>query len=45
MQRAEQPLRVAIWYLGVGAGTAIGALSSYGFQFYEAKTFKSWQVS
>ncbi|RFU34509.1 hypothetical protein B7463_g1801, partial [Scytalidium lignicola] len=43
-KRAEQPLRVGIWYLGVGAGTIIGALASYGFQFYTEKTFKSWQI-
>ncbi|KAI1626348.1 major facilitator superfamily domain-containing protein [Exophiala viscosa] len=43
-KRAEQPLRVAIWYLGVGAGTIIGALSSFGFQFYEGKAFRSWQI-
>jgi MFS family permease len=43
-KRSEQPLRIASWYLGVGSGTIIGALSSYGFQFYVGKVFKSWQV-
>ncbi|KAJ9602289.1 hypothetical protein H2200_013144 [Cladophialophora chaetospira] len=43
--RAEQPLRVATWYLGVGAGTIVGALASFGFQHYTDKSFKSWQVS
>ncbi|OAG39523.1 hypothetical protein AYO21_06167 [Fonsecaea monophora] len=43
-KRAEQPLRVAIWYLGVGGGTIVGALASFGFQFYHADTFKSWQI-
>lgn len=43
-KRAEQPLRVSIWYLGVGIGTIIGALSSFGFQFYTATNFYSWQV-
>ncbi|KIW72454.1 hypothetical protein PV04_00645 [Phialophora macrospora] len=43
-KREEQPLRVATWYLGVGAGTIVGALSSFGFQFYTDKSFKSWQI-
>lgn len=43
-KRTEQPLRIAIWYLGVGLGTMVGALASYGFQFYVGKTFYSWQV-
>lgn len=43
-KRAEQPLRIGIWYLGVGGGVVIGALASYGFQFYTAKNFRSWQI-
>ncbi|OAP57655.1 hypothetical protein AYL99_08393 [Fonsecaea erecta] len=43
-KRSEQPLRVAIWYLGVGGGTIVGALASFGFQYYHADTFKSWQI-
>ncbi|KAK5118934.1 hypothetical protein LTR62_000145 [Meristemomyces frigidus] len=43
-KRAEQPLRIAIWYLGVGCGIVIGAIASFGFQFYTARTFKSWQI-
>ncbi|KAI0381912.1 allantoate permease [Hypomontagnella monticulosa] len=43
-KRAEQPLRVGFWYMGIGSGTIIGSLSSYGFQFYEGKSFKSWQI-
>ncbi|KAK5125971.1 hypothetical protein LTR85_011326 [Meristemomyces frigidus] len=43
-RRSEQPIRIGIWYLGVGTGVIIGALASYGFQFYTAKTFKSWQI-
>ncbi|EXJ64983.1 hypothetical protein A1O7_01322 [Cladophialophora yegresii CBS 114405] len=43
-KREEQPLRVAIWYLGVGAGTIVGALASFGFQHYTDKSFKSWQI-
>ena len=43
-KRSEQPLRIAIWYLGVGIGTIVGALASYGFQFYTGKHFYSWQV-
>ncbi|KAK5133554.1 hypothetical protein LTR08_007593 [Meristemomyces frigidus] len=43
-KRSEQPMRIGIWYLGVGTGVVVGALSSYGFQFYTAHTFKSWQA-
>ena len=43
-KRKEQPIRIAIWYLGVGVGVVVGALASFGFQFYTAKRFKSWQV-
>lgn len=30
--------------VGTGTGTIIGALASFGFQHYTAKTFKSWQI-
>ncbi|KAK5694614.1 hypothetical protein LTR97_009204 [Elasticomyces elasticus] len=43
-KREEQPLRIGCWYLGVGVGVVLGALVSYGFQFYEGQTFKSWQI-
>lgn len=43
-KRVEQPLRIAIWYLGVGAGIMLGGISSYGFQFYKGKAFKDWQI-
>jgi MFS family permease len=43
-KRNEQPLRCGSFYLGVGVGTIIGALSSFGLQFYVGKAFKSWQV-
>lgn len=42
--RSEQPLRIGIWYLGVGTGVIIGALASFGFQFYTGHAFKSWQI-
>ncbi|KAI7083327.1 major facilitator superfamily transporter [Hortaea werneckii] len=40
----EQPPRVGIWYLGVGTGTIIGSLISFGFQHYTDGTFTSWQI-
>ncbi|KAK3056983.1 hypothetical protein LTR09_002021 [Extremus antarcticus] len=43
-KRDEQPKRVGLWYIGVGVASIIGALLSYGFQFYTGETFKSWQV-
>lgn len=43
-KRSEQPLRIGIWYLGVGGGVVVGALASYGFQFYTSQTFRSWQI-
>ncbi len=44
-KRQEQPIRIAIWYLGVGFGIMVGALASFGFQFYTSgRTFKSWQI-
>jgi MFS family permease len=43
-KRSEQPLRMGIWYLSTGLGQILGALASYGFQFYDGKTFKSWQI-
>ncbi|KAK5683192.1 hypothetical protein LTS10_004723 [Elasticomyces elasticus] len=43
-KREEQPLRIGCWYLGVGVGVVLGALVSYGFQFYEGQIFRSWQI-
>jgi len=43
-KRHEQPPRVGLWYLGVGMGTIIGSLLSFGFQHYEANAFTSWQI-
>lgn len=43
-KRHEQPSRVGFWYLGVGSGTMIGALISFGFQHYDASTFQNWQI-
>jgi MFS family permease len=43
-KKKEQPLRTGIWYLGVGMGTIIGSLISFGFQHYYSPTFTSWQI-
>lgn len=43
-KRNEQPVRVGLWYLGVGLGTIAGALISFGFQHYQGDTFRSWQI-
>ncbi|KAF2829055.1 allantoin permease [Ophiobolus disseminans] len=43
-KKQEQPLRTGIWYLGVGTGTMIGSLISFGFQHYYSPTFTSWQI-
>ena len=43
-QKSEQPLRVGLWYIGVGVGNIIGSLLSFGFQHYEGKAFTSWQL-
>jgi MFS family permease len=43
-KKNEQPLRTGIWYLGVGTGTMIGSLISFGFQHYYSPTFRSWQI-
>jgi MFS family permease len=43
-KKHEQPLRTGIWYLGVGTGTMIGSLISFGFQHYDSPTFTSWQI-
>ncbi|KAF2448067.1 MFS general substrate transporter [Karstenula rhodostoma CBS 690.94] len=43
-KKQEQPLRTGVWYLGVGTGTMIGSLISFGFQHYTSKTFTSWQT-
>ncbi|MCJ1259839.1 hypothetical protein MMC24_007678 [Lignoscripta atroalba] len=40
----ELPPRVGFWYIGTGTGTIIGAIASFGFQHYTAKTFTSWQI-
>ncbi|KAF4634854.1 hypothetical protein G7Y89_g3238 [Cudoniella acicularis] len=42
--RREQPFRSGLWYCGAGVGGMIGALTSYGFQHYHSKEFKSWQI-
>ena len=33
-----------MWYIGLGFGTILGALVSYGLQFYRGTIFKSWQI-
>lgn len=43
-KRQEQPIRVGLWYIGVGTGSIIGALISFGFQHFHNKTFTSWQI-
>ncbi|KAM0720371.1 hypothetical protein Q7P37_004507 [Cladosporium fusiforme] len=43
-KRSEQPWRVGIWYIGVGVGTIVGSLMSFGFQHYHSDTFTSWQI-
>lgn len=43
-KKSEQPIKISLWYLGVGCGTIIGALASYGLQHYSGMTFKSWQI-
>jgi hypothetical protein len=43
-RRHEQPKRVGFWYIGVGTAGMVGALMSYGFQFYEGTRFSSWQI-
>ncbi len=43
-KRNEQPVRVGIWYVGVGTGTIFGSLISFGFQHYSSNTFTSWQI-
>ncbi|SMR50892.1 unnamed protein product [Zymoseptoria tritici ST99CH_1E4] len=43
-KRHEQPPRVGLWYLGVGTGTIIGSLISFGFQHVESKALYSWQI-
>ncbi|TVY13479.1 putative transporter protein [Lachnellula arida] len=43
-KKSEQPFRIGIWYLGTGCGTIVGALFSYGFQHYNGKAFRSWQI-
>ncbi|KAJ6114448.1 MFS general substrate transporter [Penicillium sp. IBT 16267x] len=41
---SEQPMRVGLWYIGVGTGSMLGALISFGFQHYEGQIFKGWQI-
>jgi sugar phosphate permease len=43
-KKYEQPFRIGLWYLGNGSGIIIGAISSYGFQYYQGDNFKSWQI-
>lgn len=43
-RRAEQPLRVAIWYGMNGVATIIGSAISYGLGQIPSPTLKSWQI-
>ncbi|KAI1338203.1 allantoate permease [Xylariaceae sp. FL0016] len=43
-KKSEQPARVGFWYVGTGTGSIIGAITSFGFQHYEASRFTSWQI-
>ena len=43
-KRAEQPPRIGFWFIGIGTGMILGAISSFGFQHYISKTFTSWQI-
>lgn len=43
-KRPEQPARTGLWYVGIGTGTIIGSLISYGFQHVTIRTFTSWQI-
>ena len=42
--KKEQPIRIGFWYTGMGTGTIIGALASFGFQHYTSKAFTAWQI-
>ncbi|KAF2720228.1 allantoate permease [Polychaeton citri CBS 116435] len=43
-KRSEQPLRIGLWYVGIGVGTMVGSICSFGFQHYHGSAFKSWQI-
>lgn len=43
-RRAEQPLRVAIWYSMNGMGTILGSALSYGLAQIPSPAIKSWQI-
>ncbi|RFU33969.1 hypothetical protein B7463_g2377, partial [Scytalidium lignicola] len=43
-RRAEQPLRVAIWYSMNGMGTIIGSAISYGLAQIPSPALKPWQI-
>ena len=42
--RKEQPLRIGFWYIGQGSAIILGAICSWAFQHYTAKTFTAWQI-
>lgn len=35
---------MGLWYVGVGVGTIVGSLLSFGFQHYQSNAFTSWQI-
>ncbi|KAH8812795.1 putative MFS transporter [Xylogone sp. PMI_703] len=43
-RRAEQPLRVAIWYCMNGMATIIGSALSYGLAQISSPALKPWQI-
>ncbi|KAK5165691.1 uncharacterized protein LTR77_008614 [Saxophila tyrrhenica] len=43
-KHGEQPFRVGLWYLGVGTGTILGSIVSFGFQHYNGNAFTNWQA-
>ncbi|KAE8450991.1 hypothetical protein EG329_005431 [Mollisiaceae sp. DMI_Dod_QoI] len=43
-KKKEQPMRVGIWFGTGGIAIIVGSLFSFGLQYYEEKTFKSWQI-
>jgi MFS family permease len=43
-KKSEQPPRVGFWYVGTGVGKMVGGITSFGFQHYTGKDFKSWQI-
>ncbi|EPE24797.1 MFS general substrate transporter [Glarea lozoyensis ATCC 20868] len=43
-KKSEQPIRIGIWFGSGGLSTIVGGLSSFGFQHYHGRIFKSWQI-